>query len=263
MKGREVSSLQEKKAAEIILKEFKKIKKFKPLLQHFIYLHPDSLKEKKSSNVYCFINNHADSTILIGAHYEHIGLGGKLSYSLGKKNQIHNGADDNASGVALMLGLSQTFRTWQSRNYNYLFVAYSAHEIGLFGSSSFYGFSKGKFPPICQVINFDMVGRLDEKQPVVNVYGIGKGDKATKNQLDSLAFTFKTKIYTEEESKITDTDCRAFVREGIRCLSFTTGLHSDYHKVSDDEEKINYSGIFKVQMLVETLVCKTVQAKKP
>ena len=79
MKGREVSSIYEDKAAQFILKEFKKSAKLKPVVQVFNYTHPDSLKEKKSKNIYCFINNHADSTILIGAHYDHIGLGGKLS----------------------------------------------------------------------------------------------------------------------------------------------------------------------------------------
>lgn len=250
MMGREVSSIYEDKAAKIIVKEFKKNKNFKPIVQPFIYTHPDSLKEKKSKNVFCFINNRADSTILIGAHYEHIGTGGKLSYSLNKKNQIHNGADDNASGVALMLGLAKSFKSWQNKKYNYLFVAYSAHEIGLYGSTSFYTFSKEKFPPICNVINFDMVGRLNERAPIINVYGLGNANSKTKKYLDSLS-SLSTKVYFDSGTKIIDTDCRAFVNNNIKCLSITTGIHDDYHKVSDDEEKINYSGIFEMQQFVE------------
>lgn len=252
MMGREVSSIYEDKAAKFIVNEFKKNKNFKPVIQPFNYISPDSLKEKKSKNVYCFINNHADSTVLIGAHYEHIGLGGKLSYSLNKKNEIHNGADDNASGVALMLGLARSFRQWQNKKYNYIFVAYSAHEIGLYGSAAFYAFVEDKFPSICNVINFDMVGRMDEKAPVINVYGLGNANSKTKQYLDSLS-SLTRKVYTENGTKINDTDCRAFVNHNIKCLSFTTGTHNDYHKTSDDEDKINYYGIFQMQQLVENL----------
>ena len=253
LKGREVSSVCEDIAAKFIINEFKKLKGFKPKTEDFNYLHPDSLIEKKSKNIYCFINNDADSTVLIGAHYEHIGLGGKLSYSLNKKNEIHNGADDNASGVALILGLASTFKKWQNKKYNYIFVAYSAHEIGLYGSTSFYKFSKANFPPICQVLNFDMVGRLDKTAPIINVYGLGNATAKTKNYLDSIS-SLQTKIYTDNGSKIIDTDCRAFVNNNTKCLSFTTGIHDDYHKVSDDEGKINYSGIFQIQKLVEDLL---------
>ncbi len=256
MKGREVSSIYENKAAKFITQEFKKNKKFKPAIQSFNYLHPDSLIEKKSKNIYCFINNHADSTVLIGAHYDHIGLGGKLSYSLNKKNQIHNGADDNASGVALLLGLTKSFKQWQNKKYNYLFVAYSAHEIGLYGSTAFYEFSKNKFPPICNVINFDMVGRLNSSYPIINIYGMGEATTNTKKYIDSLA-TLEIKLYTDAVTKIYDTDCRAFAQNKIKCLSFTTGTHSDYHKVSDDEEKINYQGILHIQNFLQHFFVNT------
>lgn len=250
MRGREVSSVYETKAAEFIQKEFKKINRFKPLVHSFSYIHPDSLIEKKSKNVYCFINNKADSTVLIGAHYDHIGLGGKLSFSLSKKNEIHNGADDNASGIALLLSLAKSMKLWQNKKYNYLFVAYSAHEIGLYGSTAFYEFSKNKYPPICKAINFDMVGRLNNKYPNISIFESDNLNPKVVKTIDSLA-TLKLKLYPNKEGKIKDTDCRVFEKNNIQSVSFTTGTHNDYHKVTDDESLINYYGILSVQNFME------------
>lgn len=254
LKGRSASSVYENKTAEFIYQEFKSIFPSKPQIHHFTYQTDSS---HSSKNVFYFLNNHADSTILIGAHYDHIGMGENRSRSYGKKG-IHNGADDNASGVALMLAIAKSYKSWSTKKYNYVFVAYSAHEIGLFGSAAFVLFCKNKLPPLALTINFDMIGRFDEKARVLNIYGI-KTLLQHQNFFENT--TFNGKIYTNEHDKIFMTDAKAFVETGIPSLSFTTGLHDDYHKISDDEIYINYNGIQIIQHLIESFL-KVVTTKK-
>ena len=247
LQGRAVSSVYEEKSAKYISKKFKENKKFKPQIHHFQYFNADSSQSFTSKNVYCFLDNKADSTILIGAHYDHIGLGNGFSRSYNQKG-VHNGADDNASGVALMLGLAKTHKKWVKKKYNYLFVAYSAHEIGLFGSTAFSKFCETNFKPIHFVLNFDMVGRFDEKAQILNIYGV-QTLKKHKNYFDLL--DFKGKIYTQESDIIFQTDAKSFAQKNIQSLSFTTGIHIDYHKVSDDENKINYKGLLYIQQIIQ------------
>ncbi|MCP9748233.1 M28 family peptidase [Lacihabitans sp. CS3-21] len=189
LNGRSASSIFEDKAAKFIYQEFESTFSAKPKIHEFTY-QTDS--NHFSKNIYYFVNNHADSTILIGAHYDHIGLGENRSRSYGKKG-IHNGADDNASGVALMLAIAQSLNSLSTKKYNYVFVAYSAHEIGLFGSAAFALFCRNKLPPLALVINFDMVGRFDKNARVLNIYG-----KKTllQHQYFFETTTFSGKIHT-------------------------------------------------------------------
>lgn len=241
--GRPCCSSSETQAADLIAEEMKKLSGKKPHRQLFSILPKDSTQTCTSQNVYCYINNKSKKTIIIGAHYDHLGYGGSLSKSIGKK-QIHPGADDNASGVALTLGLMKS-KLWRlNKAYNYLFVAYSAHEVGLYGSAEFYRLCSEKFGSISLVINFDMVGRMDTIYRMQVVYG-------------GLDFYNLKKIFPEKDaminSRLDDStrlfqlDTKAFRESGIPCLSFTTGLHNDYHKTSDTEALINYNGIWLIQ----------------
>lgn len=239
--GRPTSSVYESKSADFIYQTFKETKGLKPKRQVFAFQQSDTASVQQSQNIYCYINNHADSTILIGAHYDHIGLGGGLSLAYSKKNQIHNGADDNASGVALMLLLSKQAKREMTKKYNYLFVAYSAHEIGLFGSTAFYDFIHSKVKPISQMINFDMVGRMDRSSPVLSVFVSTKYSSRAADYFERLKA--RPKINLDFNTKIKNSDCRIFDANGIEALSFTTGIHTDYHKPSDDADKINYAGM--------------------
>lgn len=248
LNGREASTVYEKKAANIVINEFKKLKQFKPQTQIFIYKENDTVAEKTATNIYCFVNQHADSTILISAHYDHIGLGGHLSLARSTKNKIHNGADDNASGVALMLGLAKNLNQWKNKKYNYVFVSYSAHEFGLHGSKAFYNYIKTKVPPIKLVLNFDMVGRLNNDHPVLNVYGFQKVDTAMQKRISTSENGLE--VYTNETGKIFVTDCKWYVEHQIAGISITTGLHNDYHKPTDDASEINYPGIYVIQQFV-------------
>jgi hypothetical protein len=239
LQGRATSTIYEDKTADFIIKNLKKFKGFSPKIHQFTYIRKDSSTLKKSKNIYCYLDNKSDSTIVIGAHYDHLGLGEGISRSYGKTG-IHNGADDNASGVAMVLNLAKKFKSWENKQYNYVFVCYSAHEIGLFGSSAFSEFCINNFKPINLAINFDMVGRLEPERKVLNVYG----KQTLKNKINVFDnIDYSGVLYTNNSDMILQTDAKSFAEKNIRCLSFTTGIHSDYHKISDDAVLINYNGM--------------------
>lgn len=252
LKGRPASSLFEMKAADYIIQKLKINKQFKPKRQVFTYQRKDSTGNRNATNIYCYLNNKADSTIVISAHYDHLGTGEGISRSFGKQG-IHYGADDNASGVALLLLLANQYNSYKSKKFNYLFVSCSAHEIGLFGSEAFYRFCEKNSKPIALMLNFDMVGRYDNESKVLNIYGI----KTLKKQTDFFnQVTFPGKIYTTENDKIEQSDCKWFVANNYKCLSFSTGIHDDYHKITDTADKINYEGI----VLIENYCIKLLQS---
>ena len=251
MQGRAVSSSFETKAADFIQKQFAKEKLATPYIQDFQFTNPDTKELQDSKNVYCYIDNKAKHSILIGAHYDHLGLGEIKSLSFNKKGAVHNGADDNASGVALMMGLLNRYNAWSSKKYNYIFVAYSAHEIGLFGSRNFQNYISSKVSPLALVINFDMVGRLDPREKILAIYGhnsIANESSFFAQKMENL------NIRTDENDMVNITDAGVFAAAHIPALSFTTGTHDDYHKVSDDAQYINYEGMVQIANLLESFL---------
>ncbi len=248
LQGREVSTIYEDKAADYITDQFENFRSFKTHRQYFQFTNPENGRMLLSKNIYCYIDHHASKTILISAHYDHIGLGGSKSLSYHNQGQVHHGADDNASGVALMLGLAKNFKHWRNKKYNYLFVAYSAHEVGLFGSSSFKKFAEKQFKHIILVMNFDMVGRLDSKERILSVYGyssLAKKDDFFRQTPKNIKYSI------DENDKVIQTDAGTFASSGVYALSFTTGIHEDYHKISDEARYINLDGIEVIQHLLE------------
>jgi hypothetical protein len=249
MRGRMAGTSGEVRAGNFVAREFSALH-LTAATQAFSYRIDDTGIIHNSRNIYCYINNHADSTILIGAHYDHLGMGGGRSRSYGKTG-IHPGADDNASGVALMMGLAYRYGEWARKKYNYLFVSYGAHEVGLYGSAAFGKYCAKHFKAICLAVNFDMVGRLDSQEKVISMYG---GQTLHKAGLGQLTAVFSGRVDTGEPDKIYQTDCKALADRNVACLSFTTGIHDDYHKITDVAGKINYNGIWAIQQLVEHIL---------
>lgn len=246
MKGRSSGSWEEQKALNYIASFFKQETNKKLKTQAFTFTK-DGLSYS-CKNAYYFVNNHAKKTIILSAHYDHIGFGGPLSLSF-TSDEIHNGADDNASGVALLLSLSKDLIQSKNATVNYLIVFYSGHEIGLFGSAAFHKMVQEtkKFKHISTVINFDMVGRMDAS--------LNKLKCMRSPELDSLIrtipmdqFSLKLNITDEEKLKLLDT--KSYVEAGIPCINFTTGVHNDYHKTSDDPAYINYKGLNEVRKFI-------------
>lgn len=189
------------------------------------------------TNVLGFIDNKSNHTVVIGAHYDHLGFGGKNSLYRGEKEEIHNGADDNASGVAVMLDLARKLKETNKQN-NYLFMAFSGEEEGLLGSNYFVKNPTVDIKSINYMVNMDMVGRL-KADSTLAVYGTGTSPRF-KQTLTATNNGFKL---IEEESGVGPSDHTSFYLADIPVLHFFTGQHEDYHKPSDDSEKLNYDGM--------------------
>jgi aminopeptidase-like protein len=206
-------------------------------------------------NVVGHIDNGADSTIILTAHYDHLGTGSGKSLEIVKKG-VHHGADDNASGVAVMLQLAHWLAndSLAPSKYNYQFVALSAHEIGLFGSKNYVQSELFQSLNVKLVINLDMVGRLDHVENKVRV-SYCNTTAQLKSILTSNAIS-SIKISFDDEHSIIN-DLTTFCDKNVPAISLTTGTHDDYHRLGDTADKLNYEGMEKVLNLLKTIVTKT------
>lgn len=189
-----------------------------------------------------FISNKSPFTVLIGAHIDHIGMGGALSKSPGK-TAVHNGADDNAAGVAVLIELQRYFAR-KKLPFNLLLVAYTAHEIGTYGSEYLAGHLDKKYGTLTGVLNFDMIGRLNEEHHSLYISCNGQADSL----FDSTAFI--QPVY-QDQKKLELLDTRHFLNREIPCATFSTGMHADYHKASDDATYIHYDGLYHILRYLE------------
>jgi len=193
-----------------------------------------------------------DEYIVIGAHFDHLGYGGPHSGSLDMNSKdIHNGADDNASGVAGMLELASKLSQEQGQNKRSIIViAFNAEEQGIFGSKHFANNFDLKNGKIVTMINLDMIGRLRDLN--LNVMGTGTSPIFDKI-LDKAAAKHFLNI-SKNPDGFGPSDHSSFYVNDIPVLSFFTGAHSDYHKPNDDIEKINVSGQLKVVKMIYDVI---------
>lgn len=209
-------------------------------------------EEATGNNVLGFIDNKAENTIVIGAHYDHLGLGGDESLYRGEP-AIHNGADDNASGVAGVIELARYIKANGPKSNNYLFMAFSGEEKGLLGSGYFAKHPSIDLLKVNYMLNMDMIGRLKTEEPTLIVSGVGTSDawKITMDYIKQNNFKVKT-----TESGVGPSDHTSFYLKNIPVLHFFSGTHSDYHKPSDDEALINYKGEFDILNYMIVLIQK-------
>ncbi|RMF31990.1 MAG: M28 family peptidase, partial [Bacteroidetes bacterium] len=213
--------------------------------------HAEEGEPRTGRNVIGYLDNGAATTVVIGAHYDHLGLGGMGSLHAGKP-AIHNGADDNASGVAALLYLAEKLRSSPARNNNYLFIAFSGEELGLYGSKYFVQHPTIDLSTLNYMLNMDMVGRLnDEKVLAVNGAGTSPLWKELLPQIE--VGGIRTKL---SDSGIGPSDHTSFYLENIPVLHFFTGQHGDYHKPADDSELVNYEGLHAVAEFILRLIEK-------
>lgn len=206
-----------------------------------------SAKVRKARNVVAFINNNAPNTVILGAHYDHLGYGEDKN-SLDGLNEIHNGADDNASGTAALLELARKLKQKAPPANNYLLMHFSGEELGLMGSKYWL-----ENPTVSvkanYMINMDMVGRYDTARKLtIGGYGTSPEWGST---IPMLANKFSYKL---DSAGTGPSDHASFYRKDIPVLFFFTGSHPDYHKASDDWDKINYAGINDIVNLVYKIV---------
>ncbi len=205
------------------------------------------IEEKKriGHNVIGYVDNKAATTVILGAHFDHLGYGedGTSMLRTGEK-LIHNGADDNASGTAALIELARILKNSKSKNNNYLFIAFSGEELGLFGSKYFTEHPTIDLSTANYMINMDMVGRLNDSTKVVAIGGYGTSPQwATVINPQDKKLPFVIKL---DSSGTGPSDHTSFYRKDIPVLFFFTGQHKDYHRPTDDADKINYEGELRV-----------------
>ncbi len=210
-------------------------------------------KKRTGNNVVGYINNGAENIVILGAHYDHLGYGedGNSLYQ-GKEKLIHNGADDNASGTAALIELAKMLKQSKFKNNNYLFIAFSGEELGLFGSKYFVEHPTIDLKKANYMVNMDMVGRLNDTSHVLTIGGYGTspawGNLFINND-DKKYFVLKY-----DSSGTGPSDHTSFYKKDIPVLFFFTGIHKDYHKPTDDYEKINFMGELQVVKYIYGLV---------
>ncbi len=227
--------------------------------KHIAFVTDLKPKTVSAYNLVGYIDNKVKQTIVVGAHYDHLGMGGSSSLSADKEPEIHNGADDNASGVAGMLEIARNVvnGNQEYKKYNYIFIAFSGEELGLLGSAFFtQNLSdierKPKF-----MINLDMIGRMEDGMIEVSGVGTSPQWETIMNEVECKGIRIKSSA-----SGVGPSDHTNFYYLDIPVLHFFTGTHMDYHKPSDDADKINYKGEEMVIQYILSLILNTTDQVK-
>ena len=208
-------------------------------------------------NVVGFKDNGAEHTVIIGAHHDHLGMG-QHGNSLAKNtNEIHNGADDNASGTSGLIVLSKWLKKskkWNKNN-NYLFIAFSGEEMGLLGSKYFVKHPTIDLNTANYMLNMDMIGVLTQEKALI-VNGVGTSP-IFESMLDSMVKE-DSRIAKLETTKsgIGPSDHTSFYLQKMPVMHFFTGAHEHYHKPSDDVEIVNDSGVVYVLSVMRDVIAR-------
>jgi len=195
---------------------------------------------KNAYNVIAYLDNNAPLTIVIGAHYDHLGYASPISRHKGAP-AIHPGADDNASGVSAMLELAKHLKCKNFTKYNVVFIAFSAEEKGLLGSGYFVKSEAYPLDKINYMLNLDMVGRVDTVEKKLTLIGTGTSP-LWKTIIDKTKSDYLNIKISEPATG--GSDHASFYVKDIPVIFFFSDLHEDYHKPTDVIEKINFEGIY-------------------
>ncbi|MCP4684288.1 MAG: M28 family peptidase [bacterium] len=203
-------------------------------------------------NVVGFLQGATDTTVIIGAHYDHLGWGGPSSRYLEDEKKIHYGADDNGSGVAALLELARYAATrGDELRHSMLFIGFGGEEAGLLGSSHYVRNWTIDRTHARMMINMDMIGRLKDQDKGLAILGTGTCPDF-KEYFDSMDVGDLKVVF--KESGTGPSDHAAFYNDSIPVLNFFTGAHEDYHKPSDVTEKIDFEGVVSVANLIGDIV---------
>ena len=204
--------------------------------------------------------------IVIGAHYDHLGMGIEGSLYKGKEEKIHHGADDNASGTSGVLELAEKLASVRNQlKRSIIFITFSGEELGLIGSNYFVNNLPLPAEKIVTMINLDMVGRLREKALTVYGTGTSSGWKDLLNKYNKYQF----KLAFNDEG-FGPSDHSSFYGKGIPVLFFFTGVHEDYHRPTDEARFINSAGedsvlhyVYDLTEVIDTMAVKPDYLKVP
>jgi hypothetical protein len=207
-------------------------------------------KEAESRNVLAILpGTSGKETVVLGAHYDHLGFGGPNSAAPGE-TAVHHGADDNASGTAMLVEVARILAAEGPFPRTILFAAFSGEERGLLGSAHYTANAAVPLPDTAVMVNLDMVGRLEGDKVIVHGTGTGTGLDAL---VDRLVAAQKFEV-AKEPGGFGPSDHSSFYARKIPVLHLFTGSHSDYHRPTDTADKINYAGMVRLTRLVADLV---------
>jgi hypothetical protein len=267
LKGRGTSTKGEKKAASYIAKEFEKTgltpKGTDGFYQPFTFkFNPNphdtaaaNAKTRTGKNVIGYLDNGAEYTVIIGAHYDHLGKGhDHNSMDANPDGKIHNGADDNASGTAGVIELARYYTTnGRKEAFNFLFICFSGEELGLMGSKRFCENPTIDLTKVNYMLNMDMIGRLNDSTKQLIIYGVGTAPDWVP-MISSMRTVFRIK---QDSTGIGPSDQTSFYLKNIPVLHFFTGQHKDYHKPTDDAALVNYDGMKMILEYMTTIIERT------
>lgn len=201
----------------------------------------------------------ASEVIVVGAHYDHLGMGGLDSLAASRKPQLHPGADDNASGTAALMAMADSLAPLRGKLPRTVeLVAFSGEEMGLLGSAEMEG--RKDAPHSVAMLNMDMVGRLRNRK--LAVYGINTGD-SFRPVLRQANLTSHLAL-VDAGGGYGPSDHTSFYLKNVPVLFFTTGVHKDYHRPTDTADKINYPGLRDVaEFVYNDVVALTGLAQAP
>jgi hypothetical protein len=193
-----------------------------------------------------------NETIVIGAHYDHLGRGGSKSLA-SRPGEIHHGADDNASGTAGVLELARVLSAQRPRpKRTIVFIAFGGEEEGLLGSNYYVNHPIRPLNSVVAMINMDMIGRMKDRKLVIG--GVGTAKEWRDIIAQGTADPARKFELTLNEDGFGPSDHSSFYGKQIPVLFFWTGTHNDYHKPSDTFEKINYQDETRILNLVAYIV---------
>jgi len=213
------------------------------------------LQKRVAKNVVAYIDNKAAHTVVLGAHLDHLGYNQDKN-ALDLNGEIRNGADDNASGTAALIELAKVLKK-ESKNsneynkYNYLIIHFSAEELGLIGSKYWLEHPTIK-TSFNYMVNMDMVGRYDASKKM-SLGGYGTSSKWA----EIIQKTPTSLLYTIDSAGTGPSDHASFYRKDMPVLFMFTGSHADYHKSTDDWDKINYMGQKDIMRFVQNIIKTT------
>lgn len=221
-----------------------------------------AVTEKPTANVIGIIQGSdkslVDEYIVVGAHFDHLGMGDEGTLYSGSEPKIHYGADDNASGTAGMMELASRFAANPAPR-SIIFMGYTAEERGLIGSKYYVDNPLAPLDNTICMVNMDMIGRLKDNK--LNVQGVGTAAR-WQPLVDSLGAAFGFSVTTSADG-YGPSDHSSFFSKNKPVLFFFTGLHSDYHRPTDTWDKLNYEGEAKVVDMVEQAVRVIAREVKP
>jgi len=224
-------------------------------------------KREKTANVVALLEGSdpvlKDEYLVIGAHYDHLGFGGSGSGSrMPDTNAVHNGADDNASGTAMVMALAKRFGGQQAKlKRSIIFVTFSAEEIGLLGSKYFVDHPPVELKKIKAMFNFDMVGRFEKDKNSISLSGTG-----TSVEADSLLKPLEVSLpfaVVHAPDGYGPSDHASFYSANIPVFYFNTGVHTDYHTPFDDTDKCDFDAEKLVGDYAASIVMAVDNLQKP